>query len=123
MRAGSGICGKHEQRSEHGRGNTTKSGRTAVWGTGRRRPLRPVWRVVEKTLRLRIPQKTRDSHFPTTPATTTSCPRRVSRGQTSYDPVRGARGHISSAYKLPQESYEYVSAQQLAALVALPDEV
>jgi len=80
--------------------------------TGRRRRLRPAWgrqRVVEKTLRLEIPQKRRDFHFPTTPVTTMSRARRASRGQTSYDAVRGRRGQVTgllrSAMKGPLSAW------------------
>ena len=46
--------------------NTTKSGRTAAWDTGRRRSLRVKWaaqKAVEKWKTLRV------SHFPTAPTT------------------------------------------------------
>src|SRR5579871_5565736 len=80
MRVGFRICSMRGARSRRGARNTTKSGRTAAWDTGRRRNLRRRRRAVEKTLRgkpkagfpvrLEIPQKQRDSHFPT--ATTTA---------------------------------------------------
>src|SRR6266849_11207186 len=81
------MCWMREARSRRGGRSTTRNGRTAVWDTGRRKNLRAKWagkRAVEKTLRgkvkatfplrLEIPQKAQDSHFPTAPAATMSAP-------------------------------------------------
>src|SRR5713226_2073132 len=100
MRAGSGICGTREGRSQRGGRSTTKSGRTAVWDIRPRQRLRPAWgrrRVVEKTLRLETPQKTRAFHFPPTPATASFLQERCSGVQTSYDLVREELGQVRSA--------------------------
>ena len=74
-----------ERSSRPGEWITIRRARTAAWGIERRRNSRRKWaekRAVEKALRgkvqptfplrLGIPQKTRDSHFPTAPATTGS---------------------------------------------------
>src|SRR5216684_38866 len=81
------MCSIRGGRSRRGRRSTTSSVRIAVWGIGRRQNLRAKWvgkRAVEKTLRgkprtgfplrLEIPPKARDSHFPTAPATTVYFP-------------------------------------------------
>src|SRR3974377_1323724 len=89
-------------RSGRGEGNITKSGRTAVLGIGRRGNMRGKWavkRAVEKALRgkpkegfpLRweIPQRARDSPFPTPPAAT------ASPAPMSYHEVHGKWGQVT----------------------------
>ena len=98
------VRGAGEDRGVAAR-STTKSGRTAVWDTGRRRNLRAksaAKRAVEKALRgkvkatfplrLEIPQKARDSHFPTAPAATVHPPASRLTVRMSYYDVCGDWG-------------------------------
>src|SRR6266849_1484733 len=99
------MCWMREARSRRGGRSTTRNGRTAVWDTGRRKNLRAKWagkRAVEKALRgkvkatfplrLEIPQKARDSHFPTAPAATGSSPTSKLLTRMSYYEVCGVGG-------------------------------
>src|SRR3974390_913060 len=93
-------------RSRRGERNITKSGRTAVLGIGRRGNMRGKWavkRAVEKALRgkpkagfpqrLEIPQRARDSHFPTAPAAT------ASPAPMSYHEVHGKWGQVIALHR------------------------
>src|SRR5277367_1057131 len=109
MRAGLATCLRRGERSGPGRWSTTKNGRTAAWDTGHRGSSREKWRqtAVEKELggtpwktgfppSLEIPQRARNSHFPTaSSAVLPPLKRTQKKSGKSYDHVRRVWGQVS----------------------------
>src|ERR1700735_4713184 len=104
------------ERSRPGRKSTTRSVRTAVWAIEHRQSLPVKWarnRAGEKALRrkvktpfplrLGIPQKVRDSHFPTASATTGSTPPTTGTFRMSYYDACGVGGQVTSIPGLATE--------------------
>src|SRR5277367_4711458 len=121
MRAGLATCLRRGERSGPGRWSTTKNGRTAAWDTGHRGSSREKWRqtAVEKELggtpwktgfppSLEIPQRARNSHFPTaSSAVLPPLKRTQKKSGKSYDHVRRVWGQVTPRPALSGPNQEW----------------